>query len=62
MSDELRKSLEFIKAVGDRAIQRGNIFYNSEEVITFVNAYNSILKMALEQDKKNVSNGIAETV
>jgi hypothetical protein len=45
-----QNALEWIRILGDRAVQRGNIFMNTAEVLSFIEAFNELTKIAIEAE------------
>jgi hypothetical protein len=58
MNNNTERALDFIKLIGDRAVQRGNIFSGAAEVLSFINAFNHITAVMLEHEKTKATNGI----
>jgi len=51
-----QNALEWIRILGDRAVQRGNIFLNTTEVLSFIEAFNELTKIAIESETRKVVN------
>jgi hypothetical protein len=51
MKQETTKAFEIIRHFSDRAVQRGNIFMSTIEVINFVNAFNHVTAICLEHEQ-----------
>lgn len=51
MKDETTKALDFIRLIADRAVQRGNIFNSTIEVVNFYNTLSYFAQVADELEK-----------
>jgi hypothetical protein len=63
VSEESQKALNFIRHMGDRCVQRGGLFNDATEFLSFINAYNYMLASIVELERMKAANGIkTETI
>jgi len=56
MTNEITKALEVIKHIADRAIIKGNILTNTDEVYTFINSFQLVVNEINNLEKQVIDN------